>query len=1212
MPNQKNDNQLNLALDISEAEREKSSELSTGFNPLTRTWELIVKYNGDLTALQEDIIKFEPLTNKYAILIVEEDKVDKIASYPQIEFVEKPKQIIFQLDISKRAACITPVQDIDPKLSGKGVLIGIIDSGIDYRHPDFINPDGTSRIVSILQINDLTNLAESAVEYTTDEINEAINAPTFDEALKIVPSTDVIGHGTHVAGIAGGNGRASNGQYRGVAYESEFIIVQLGATTNQPFVKTTEIMRGIIYILNKARSLGKPVAINISYGNNYGSHDGNSLFETYIDEMSNTWKNVIAVGSGNEGAAGHHYHSELEEGEQEVIEFDVSPSERSVSIQFWKSYADDISIEIVAPNGQSSGFIKPVLGTQQFSLLNTKIALFFGKPSPFDSDQEIYFQLIPDDDYITVGTWKINVKADKIVVGDIDLWLPTSSGLNIFTKFLTPSTDTTLTVPSTAAKVITVGGYDQVNNSIASFSGRGYLRELDLVKPNLVAPAVNIMSTVPGGGYDSLSGTSMATPFVTGSAALLMQWGIVENNDPFLYGEKVKAYLQSSAKRDTSVREYPNNVWGYGALCLANVFNDSLIATVNVAEQGNLIYKEELNNENNTINNEVLDNDIIRKTNSQADTWVKNGANNSINNNQVSEATPYTFGPECETAIISNDYMDLIIEYTDTVEDAVKQYNPACVQVLNDQYAIIHIRAENCSERINEEGYGYRSLFPKLIAPYAKAELSEAGILPFHTQPYVPLRGENVLIGIVDTGIDYTHPVFIYEDNTTKILSIWDQSIQGAPPDGFAYGTEYTQEQINEALKSENPYEIVPTVDTDGHGTFLAGTAAGREDAGADFIGAAPDSELIVVKLKEAKQCLLDYYMANNAGIPVYQSNDLMMGVKYLTEQANRLNRPISIIVGLGSNAGAHDGSSMTSIYMLQVAKRMGRVVTIAGGNEGNTGHHHYTLFGKNQPSADVEINVAKDEEGFIVDIWGNAPDKISIAITSPTGEYIAKMPVRLNQSQKTKLVLEKTTVYIEYEMFEERTGDEHIIVRLEQPTEGIWTITLFGDLIVDGRVDLWLPRRNFIKPETVFLIPDPFITITYPAATIAVITTGAYNSQTGGLYLGSSRGLTRDLELKPDLVAPGVNVIGPLPNKQFGVMTGTGVAAAITGGASALLLEWGIIKGNDTEMDTQKVMNYLIAGARRNPNIDYPNREWGYGELNLIGTFESLKGYKS
>lgn len=1197
MNNQKLGNQLNLSLDIPVEEREESPFLTTGYNALTNTWELIVKYNGDLSVIRDLVVSTDILTNQYAILVVPEQNINRLADFPEIEFIEKPHDLAFELEDSKRAACITPVQIGFPNLTGEGVLLGIIDSGIDYRHPAFINEDGTTRIVSILQINDESDLNLRNVVYSREQINEALQQETEAEALEIVPVVDFIGHGTHVAGIAGGNGRGSDGQYRGVAYESEFIIVQLSLTPTSPFVKSTEIMKGVAYILDEAQRLNKPVAINISYGNNYGSHDGNSLFETYLDDMSNVWKSVICVGTGNEGSAAHHYQNTIEDGETQVVEIAVSENESNLYLQLWKSYSDIFAIELEAPNGQRTGFIKPVLGTQQFTLAQTQIALFFGKPSPYNSDQEIYFEFLPINDYIAAGTWKVNIRGDRIVKGTYDMWLPTSSALNPFTRFLNPDVFITLTVPSTATKVISVGGYNQEINSIASFSGRGYTRELNLVKPNLVAPAVDIMSTVPGGGYDIKSGTSMATPFVSGASALLMEWGIVRGNDPFLYGEKVKAYLQSSARREENIRDYPNREWGYGSLCLSNVFQGI----------GNIIESAEtLETLSKTVIEEKTEKEMVEEVSQEE---IDENESIRIIKGTLKQTTIDTFGENCLEAIVSPEYIDLIVEYSGTLDEVINQYNPDCIQVIDDQFAILHIYVgQNCAQRIQMGGYGFRSLLPALIGPYGKEALSNSGILTFHNQPFVPLRGQGTLIGIVDSGIDYNHPVFKYEDNTSKIQYIWDQTIQGEPPEGFGYGTEYSNEQINRALNSENPLEIVPTTDPTGHGTFLAGVGAGREAPQANFIGAAPDADLIVVKLKQAKQCLKDYYIVEQDE-SVYQSTDLILGVKYLLEKSKQLNKPISIIIGLGSNAGAHDGSSMTETYLLSVANRRGNVISVAAGNEGNKAHHFKTIFLKDDVSKDVEINVAPNESGFILNIWANAPDKISVSITSPTGEFIDRIPARLRQTEEINLVLEDTNIYVEYQLNEERTGDQRIVVRMEKPTEGIWTITIYGDLIVDGRVDVWLPRDGFIKEGTVFLMPDPYTTVTFPSTSIGLMTVGAYNHQTDSLYLATGRGLTRDMEMKPNLVAPGVNVIGPLPGDRFGTMTGTSVGTAITAGAASLLLEWGIVLENDRDMYTSKVINYLIRGADRKESINYPNREWGYGSLDLLGTFESLKG---
>lgn len=569
--------------------------------------------------------------------------------------------------------------------------------------------------------------------------------------------------------------------------------------------------------------------------------------------------------------------------------------------------------------------------------------------------------------------------------------------------------------------------------------------------------------------------------------------------------------------------------------------------------------------------------------------------------NEIIRANEYM---NCNEIILSEEYRDIIIEYRKSLENSILLFKPKCIQIINDQYAIFHLPLEQDLPEVTVEITGT----PSLLGNYAKSSLDSSGILNFHTQPYVPLRGEGVLIGIVDSGIDYTNRVFTYEDNTTKITSIWDQTVQGNPPDGFLYGTEYSMEEINRALKAEEPYKIVPSEDVTGHGTFLAGIAAGREIVEEDFIGAAPDAELVIVKLKQAKEYLKNTFFIRKDEI-VYQSTDIMLGVKYLYEKATALGRPLVIIIGLGTNQTGHDGTSFIEDYLDSIARRTGVVIVVAAGNEANLGHHYRGQFTLNETYKNVEINVAKDEEGFVFSTWGNAPDKISMGITSPTGEYIERISPRIFQEQNIELILEKTKIRVLYQLADIRTGDEAIFVVLENPTEGIWTFTVFGDLIVNGRFDMWLPREGWNKKETRFLQPNVYTTITVPGTSTNLLTVGAYNHRTNSLYLNSSRGLTRVNKLKPEIVAPGVDISGPLSGNKFGTMTGTSISAAIAGGASALLLEWGIVLGNDTNIDTQKATNYFIRGATRRDELEYPNREWGFGELNLLGTYETLRG---
>ena len=558
---------MNLSLDVTEEERSKSLELEVGFDERERTWEVIVKYSGDLTELsmRYPMMQITELSNEYAIIVLPENLIDTLTSQVEIEYMEKPKRLFFAVEQGIRASCITPVYGPRYGLTGQNVLIAFIDSGIDYMHPDFRNADGSSRILAIW---DQTIPGAPPVgfvqgtEYDRARIDEALAQGSAQEAYQICPTRDLSGHGTHVAGIAAGNGRGSTGGNRGVAFESSLLVVKLGTPREASFPRTTELMQAVDYSIRKASALRMPLVINISFGNNYGSHDGSSLLETYLSDISNYWKSVLVIGTGNEGAARGHTEGVLNMGENRNVEFAIGTYETSINVQIWKSYADEMAVSIIHPNGKRVGPIQQLQGTQRFRIENTQILVYYGEPSPYSASQEIYLDFIPEKEYIDGGIWQVELVPIHLVTGTYNMWLPSSAVLNESTGFLYPSEKITLTIPSTTAKAIAVGAYDSFYNQLAAFSGRGYTRQVNLVKPDICAPGVNIESAAPGGGYTVRSGTSMATPFVAGAAALLMEWGIVQGNDPYLYGEKLKAYLIKGAKHLPGYTAWPNPQMG--------------------------------------------------------------------------------------------------------------------------------------------------------------------------------------------------------------------------------------------------------------------------------------------------------------------------------------------------------------------------------------------------------------------------------------------------------------------------------------------------------------------------------------------------------------------------------------------------------------------------------------------------------------------------
>lgn len=633
MEDQKIENLLNLAAEATQEERERSGSLEVGYDPLMKTWEVIVRYSGSLQESALPQWKIVVLSGGYAIITLPGQDLDYLAGLPQIEYIEKPKRLYFGVNAGRAASCINGIQmgvDAAGDLYGKGVLIALIDSGVDYFHPDFREDDGSSRILYLWDqtqvyraeeqrvtgqeksTEEAENLVENSlnfdrqggkvsanemlpvgkvpegfamgVEYTEEEINRALAAGSQEAGLAIVPEQDFSGHGTEVLGIAAGNGRASGGRYRGVAPQSSIIAVKLGIPGEQGFPRTTELMQAIEYVYQKAEQLALPMAVNISFGNSYGSHRGNSLVETYINLMAASGRTVIAVGTGNEGNSGGHAAGKLKEdaaqkrrtvqgapsagaGEKEV-ELLVSDFETSLSLQIWKDFADEIRILIIHPDGSAAGPFGQEIGASRYRLGRTELLVYYGEPSPYQAEQEIYVEFIPLETYIDSGIWRIILQPGQIVTGEYQMWLPDARARNRGTRFLQPDVDTTLTIPSAAARVIAVGAYDARQNAAASFSGRGWPDERYPVRPDLAAPGVAVTTTAAGGGYISVSGTSFAAPFVTGSAALMMEWGIVLNKDPFLYGEKVRAYLRRGARQLPGFEVWPNNVLGYGALCL--------------------------------------------------------------------------------------------------------------------------------------------------------------------------------------------------------------------------------------------------------------------------------------------------------------------------------------------------------------------------------------------------------------------------------------------------------------------------------------------------------------------------------------------------------------------------------------------------------------------------------------------------------------------
>ena len=642
--NQKLNPELALSLSLDNAKRMESSLLRSGFSPSTYMWKLILFYNGSLEEIKEMIsFSFIPLLGNFAILFIKEKDIPSFLTFPQVLYVELSRPIYENALTGIDASCFPDYNIVTGRnvntttLTGKGTAIAVLDSGVDYRHPDFRNADGSTRILaywdqslpfaSFNKENTNSNSSNSdnfqyisttnsqnnyiaadnrtntrrnnfsnhsstidnpynlGVIFSEEDLNRLLmpksssvpsDSSTFSVTVPatelLSPSEDISGHGTHIAGICSGNGRASNGNNQGVAPESSLIVVKLKNETSSVYTDYANLMMAVDFAVRFANSRSLPLSINISYGSNDGSHTGSSLLELFMEQVSLYGKNVICAATGNEGLSRRHASLNTISNQNtydKSIDFTIAPGERSLYLEIWQAFADDFSYELFAPSGLESFVFPAVPGIYAYMIADTTIYLTINNPTPYQPFRQYFLSFSSNTTFITSGTWALHIASiptGKIVDGRLQFWLPSKEATNSATGFLSPSSDMTFTIPSTASSVISVSGYDSSLDVFAPFSGQGFSNNRN-TKPDLCAPAVNILSTAPGGGYTIRTGTSMAAPFVTGAAALLMQHGIVNGNDPFLYGEKTKAYLWKSARPLPAFSEYPNEKVGWGALC---------------------------------------------------------------------------------------------------------------------------------------------------------------------------------------------------------------------------------------------------------------------------------------------------------------------------------------------------------------------------------------------------------------------------------------------------------------------------------------------------------------------------------------------------------------------------------------------------------------------------------------------------------------------
>lgn len=571
---------------------------------------------------------------------------------------------------------------------------------------------------------------------------------------------------------------------------------------------------------------------------------------------------------------------------------------------------------------------------------------------------------------------------------------------------------------------------------------------------------------------------------------------------------------------------------------------------------------------------------------------------------------------DCKEKILSNDYVDGVVDFP--IERVISGNEDVCYIPLDDRYYTAYqnrllapeLLGSTYQYQYTPKVYGLMQItgVPGEGGIFDPSALVDSGIRQLQGPP-LNLRGNGTIVAIVDTGIDYANPAFLDNNGNSRILAIWDQTVQsGTPPEGLYFGTEYTREDINGALSSANPRTVVETNDPLRHGTVMAGLAAGSiVDGGSTYIGAAPEADIVIVKLKECKPYLRDYYFVPE-GVPAYEEGDIMLGINYANRFAIEFQRPVVICLGIGTNMGDHAGNSFLGKYMNRIALTRSRAVVVSAGNEGNARHHFAWEFSRGQEREDyrdVEVRVGEGERGFLLEFWGSLPDIFNISIRSPGGETIPPMRLGVEQTNTYRFVFEDTVITVQSVLVETGSGEEFFLFRFTDPTPGIWTfrVTVVGE-VYNGSFHMWLPITQFLSSETYFLEADVETTITDPAMSADVICVSNYNHVNDSFYLDSGRGFSRTGEIRPDFVAPGVNV-----PTLYGNRTGSSLSAAIAAGGVAQFMQWAVVEGNSPLAESREVRNYFIKGAKRMPGLIYPNKEWGYGILDVLGAFERIRG---
>lgn len=1070
---------------------------------------------------------------------------------------------------SNFSSCVSELQSSE-ELTGEGVVIAFLDTGIDYTLAAFKNSEGETRIKYIYNVN-------REKIYSHEEINSALEN---ENPISIVDEFDFEGHGTAVASVACAGGNINKNLY-GVAPKSSIISVNTVTDINSTETLFHTVIKGFEFLKNKQREEGFPLVVNLSFNTNYGAHTGRSIFEEYVSFFSSISNISVVVSAGNEGGAGHHKSGKINKDGEEVS-VQVNGDYALLPISLYKGILTDVFLKINSPMTSVGISVKVFEGNQVFKLGQNSVNVVYTGPTNYNPQGEIL--IILDGDrrgFVEKGIWTIEIYSSNEYESNYDMWLPTTEDIGIETRFLNPDNNNTVGSPATVFNVISVGSYNYRTETVSLFSGRGEKDNFYNVKPDLLAAGEEIRAIYPGGRVSGVSGTSFSAPIVSGICSLLMEWGIVKGNKRNLYGEVLKYFLLRGATRLENI-SYPNNSYGYGFVCALESFYDlknNILNSLNLSRDSNQNFQE---NEINISDIENLKINICPLNSFYDENRVTFlGTINKNIENILEDVCIYPLENENESEIIS--IISVSINSLDLFEK-------------------IYLSSENISI---QKSY-YYGLCAENISPIA-----DAGIYQLQNNIYLNLTGQDVIIGIIDTGIDYLNQEFINEIGESRILEIWDQTIEGNYSDEVLFGSVYTKEQITNAinLKSNggDPYSIVPSRDDFGHGTSMAGITSAKGYG--NVKGGAPNSDLIIVKLRDIPRNFREYLDFNIDENPIYDEVSIYLAVRYLKRMQSKYNKPMVVLLPVQSNGGDHCGNTILEQQITKYSENAGFVVVVPSGNQANKQIHVGGFVEGVGSEQIVELFVDKGQHRLRIDMYLENFANGSLVIVSPSGERTEKFNLDFKPYGEFKFLFEETNLRLLNSIITNSIEiTQNVEILFDNLKTGIWQIILISGSDKKLKYNLYLSLKEFLKPETRFLNSISDNTITSPATSRLAVSMAYFNQNSTTIVPESGQGYTLDGRVAPILSAGGINVLTTGKNQMENLISGSSASAAVAAGGIALLLEWAIVRQNKIRMDSTFVIWLLISAANVQKGYEFPNKYWGYGILNMRNVFELLR----